>query len=506
MINKIKAFSTTKFFEYFLLALILLGGFLLRIYKIDNPIADWHSWRQADTASVTRNYVHNGIDLLLPRFDDISSIQSRIINLEGYRMVEFPFYNAISAAVAISFPYFSIEITSRLITILIAIVTAFFLFLIGREYLGRHGGLLSAFFYMFIPFNIYFTRVILPDPLGVCFGVISVWLFKMYATNGKILNFYWSALFFAMMLLIKPYLAFYSVPIIYIILEKHGYFKNFNLSKSALAVFFRKIYDDKQLIIKFFIFFGIGLIPLVLWRLWESQFPEGIPLYKWAFNGNGIRFRPSYWNWIYGERLGHLVLGSMGVIPFVFGLLYVKAKNYFIQASFVGVIMYFTIVASANVMHDYYQIITIPVIVLVLANGSLYLWNQTVFNKSLSRTILVFSLGVMLINGWYQIKGNYVVNHPEIIEAGKTADMLLPKDAVVVAPYNGDTAFLYQINRKGWPAVDNSIDNIIKQGADYYVSVDLNGADTLNFEKRFKTLIKTDKYIILDLGNESPID
>ena len=31
-------------FELFLLLLILVGGFAVRLYKIDNPIADWHSW------------------------------------------------------------------------------------------------------------------------------------------------------------------------------------------------------------------------------------------------------------------------------------------------------------------------------------------------------------------------------------------------------------------------------------------------------------------------------
>jgi hypothetical protein len=128
------------------------------------------------------------------------------------------------------------------------------------------------------------------------------------------------------------------------------------------------------------------------------------------------------------------------------------------------------------------------------------LWNGGVFNKILTRFVLVISIGVMLITGWNQIKGNYAVNHTEIIEAGHEVDKITPKDALIVAPYNGDTAFLYQTNRWGWPAVDNSIDNIIKEGADYYVSVDLGSPDTKMIESRFKTIKKTDKYIIIDLG------
>ena len=47
--------------EYLLLSLIILIGFVARVYKLDSPIADWHSWRQADTAAVTRNFIKEKI-------------------------------------------------------------------------------------------------------------------------------------------------------------------------------------------------------------------------------------------------------------------------------------------------------------------------------------------------------------------------------------------------------------------------------------------------------------
>ncbi len=489
MKKKIDRILNSKKFEYILLAFIILAGFLVRLYKIDNPIADWHSWRQSDTASVTRIYVEREIDLLHPRFSDISSIQSRIFNPNGYRMVEFPIYNALSAVAVKLIGNFSLEVWSRLVTIFTGLITAFFLYLIGKRFLGKWGGILSAFFYLFIPFNIYFTRVILPDPMGVTFGIVALWLFVKFFDSDKNLYLYLSAAFFALMMLIKPYLGFYLIPAIYLAREKFG-FTNFIKRPQA---------------IRFAIFLFISLFPFVVWRFWESKFPEGIPLFWWAFNGSGIRFRPAYWNWIFGERLGHLILGSFGIVPFIFGVFNSERKKSggnFVRWFLIGALFYVVLVASANVMHDYYQIITIPVVALTLASGSIYLWNQKVFGKILVRSVLVASIGIMLITGWYQIRGNYVINHYEILEAGEAADRLLPEDAIVVAPYNGDTAFLYQTKRRGWPVVDNSIDNIIKQGADYYVSVDLNSTDTLNFEKRFETIEKTNNYIILNLHKE----
>jgi hypothetical protein len=71
--------------------------------------------------------------------------------------------------------------------------------------------------------------------------------------------------------------------------------------------------------------------------------------------------------------------------------------------------------------------------------------------------------------------------------------------ALVVAPYNGDTAFLYQTKRSGWPAIDDSIENIIHKGASYYVSVDLNSSDTIEIERKYQVIEKTETYIIIDL-------
>ena len=296
---------------------MLVLGFVIRLYKINNPVADWHSWRQADTASVSRVYLENGINLLLPRYHDISSIQTGMDNPMGYRMVEFPFYNALNVVLAKSFTPISLEVWARLINISIAVTSAFFLYLIGKRLMGNYMGLLSAFFYLFIPYNIYFTRVILPDPMGVMFGVISLWAFLEFAHGNKKALLFISSVFFAMALLIKPYLGFYLFPIIYLAIKKYG---------------IKSFFKEKRVIAGTLAYLAIAFIPFLLWRGWEAKFPEGIPFYEWAFNGNLIRFKPSWWYWIFGERLGHLILGSLGLIPFTFGVLNTKVKNLFIQA------------------------------------------------------------------------------------------------------------------------------------------------------------------------------
>lgn len=444
--------------EYFLLSMMLVVGFIARLYRIDNPVADWHSWRQADTSAVSRNFVKNGINMLYPTYDDVSSIQSGIDNPAGIRMVEFPIYNAIHATLYKTFGVYTLEKWGRLTTIFITLFTAVFLFLLGKKHYSSKIGLLTAFFFLFLPFNIYFSRVILPDPLGVLFAVSGLYFFGLSNTV--------SALLFGLAFLQKPFFAVYLLPLLPELLKKENF-------KKTLV-------------------FGIfAFTPFVLWRFWTGQHSEGIPFYEWAFNGDKIRFHPSWFRWLFGERLGILILGVWGLVPFTFGLIRTltnKFNLYFVLSA----LLYLIIVATANVRHDYYQILIIPPIAMTLALGTSWLWRR-------SKIILILSLITMFLVSWDKIKPFYQVNHYELITIGKIVDETLPKDAKIVIPYNGDTAFLYQTKRKGWPAVDDSIDNIIKRGADYYVSIDLGSTDTLNFSKRFKTIAKTDKYIILDL-------
>lgn len=442
-----------------MLSIFLLLGFLVRLYKIDNPIADWHSWRQADTASVSKIFVEEDVNLLYPRYHDISSIQSGIDNPKGYRMVEFPVYNALHAILFKVFGRFSLEEWGRILTAFISLITAVFVFLLGRRYVNAKVGLLASFFFLFLPFNIYFSRVILPDPLGVLFAVSALYFFE----TRMVL----SAILFSLALLIKPYFVFYLVPFLPRLLKKD-----------------------------YLLYIFVSFAPVFLWRLWISQFPEGIPFWDWAFNGDRIRFHPAFWRWIFGERLGILILGGFGLIPFAATLIK-KPVNKFILWFLAGMFFYVTVVATANVRHDYYQILIMPAVALALADGAVWLWRR-------SRLLLALSLLVMFLVGWDRVKPFYQVNHYEIIEAGRVVDEITPKDALVVAPYNGDTAFLYATNRRGWPAVDDSIDNLIAKGADYYVSVDLASPDTLEFQKKFTTVKKTDKYIILDLHKRKP--
>ena len=104
--------------------------------------------------------------------------------------------------------------------------------------------------------------------------------------------------------------------------------------------------------------------------------------------------------------------------------------------------------------------------------------------------------------GWYEVKGFYWINKPQIITAGEAADRLLPKDATVVAPYNGDSAFLYATNRYGYPIVDRPLTTLVGEGTKYLVTVDVEDAGIKNIIANCKVLEKTSDYAILEMTQE----
>lgn len=470
---------STKYF-YMFLAVIAVLGFILRLYHITYPIGDWHSWRQSDTAAVARNYLRFGIDLLRPRYDDLSNIQSGKDNPMGWRMVEFPMYQGAGAMLVKTIPRFPLEVWLRLLTILASVGTAVLLGIIVSEHIDPFTGLLTALVYAVLPYSIYYGRTILPDPQMVWWSVVSIWLL----TRGRAIRWtVFSAIAGALALLSKPMAAFLLVPIPYLIYRQSG------ISKNTL--------------LKFVVYGAISLIPLLLWRRWILQFPEGIPVSTWLYNGNGIRFKGAWFQWLFATRLGDLILGFWGLMLFGFGLVrqVTKREGWLFRWWAAGVLAYFIVFATGNVQHDYYQILIIPVVAVFVGKGlGMLIGGMPGVSRWPGRLLALVAFIAMLVFSWYTIRTYYWINRPEIVEAGKVADALLPKDAKVIASYNGDTTFLYQTGRQGWP-LGFEIDKKISMGATAYVTVSPtdNDGETKDLANRYTVLVRNDKFAIIDL-------
>lgn len=463
--------------------LLLIFAFVLRMYKWDSPVADWHSWRQADTSAVSRNFEKAGtINWLYPTYDDISSVASGKPNPTGIRMVEFPIYNAATYFVKVlAGPEINIDEAGRITSALASILSILFIFLICRKLISRRVAYLSAITFSLIPYNIFYGRTILPDSTMVALSLGAIWFASQYLDFGKKKYYLLTVIFSTLALLAKPHAIFLLVSI--------GYFALVNFGK------------QRRRVILLVVSGLISLVPLVLWRMWIQNFPEGIPASSWLFNGNGIRFKGAFWYWLFADRIGRLILGYWGLVLLGFGL--IKAKM-FPLILFLGSLCYLAIIATGNVQHDYYQILIMPSLAILVGLGLDYLFS---FNWR-SRFLAIVSFLFMVAFGWYFIKDFYNINHPEIVEAGKKIRDLTQDEhrkALVIAPYDGDTAFLYQTNHQGWPIMEGSIEQMIQKGAGYYVSVKFDSLtnalinDSSGIRPKYKLIALTDKYVIIQL-------
>ena len=171
---------TKDFLQKNSLLILLVCAFVIRLYGFSNPIADWHSWRQADTSAVSRNFVKQGYDILHPRFDDLSNVASGKDNPLGYRFVEFPLYNLLQALTYQIIGVFTLEQWGRLVTIFSSLASISCIYLLVKKYASTRAGFLAALFYAVLPYNIYYGRVILPDPSMVAASLLCLYFFDRW--------------------------------------------------------------------------------------------------------------------------------------------------------------------------------------------------------------------------------------------------------------------------------------------------------------------------------------
>lgn len=471
--------------EILSLFLIILGAFAVRLYKFSAEVADWHSWRQSDTSAVSRNFVKDGFDVLNPKFDDLSMGVSLIDNPQGYRYVEFPIYNVAQAALFKYAGYMTLEEWGRLVTIFSSLASTVFLYLIVKRHISTTAALFAAFFFAFIPYNIYFSRVILPDPSVVTAILGGIYFFDLW-TGTKLKVYDWrlvlALIFTALALLLKPFALFFTIPMIYLAFNKFGkaFVKRWQL----------------------WVFLALSVLPLLFWQIWMRQHPEGIPRNDWLFNGNGIRFKGAFFHWLFGQRIGQLILGYFGLPVVVLGIIkkFSQKEGILFHAFILSALTFMTVIATGNIQHDYYQILIIPTLAIFFGKGAEAMIKNTggSFNKYISWGTLFVCTIFMLAFSWFEVRDFYNIQHPEIIKVGKVIDAQTPKDAKILAPYGGDTTLLYNANRRGWPVFDRSLPDFIEQGAQYMVFVNPTEPE-LNFKNYFETLDSGDKYIIYDL-------
>ncbi len=475
--------------DFLILFFILIIAFVFRLYKINIPLADLHSWRQVDTAAVARNFVRNGFDLFHPRYDDLSNVQSGIDNPQGYRLVEFPIYNAIFAYLYKLMPIFSLEIWGRLTTVifsLIIIVVIYYLLLKERSRLSAAFG---AFIYAVFPFFVFFSRVILPETPALAFSMLATLFIYLNFERKKmdfisIIYYLLSVFFFSVSLLIKPTLIFYLLPIMVLFYRKY----KLNLIKK----------------LDFYLYFAIALIPLIYWRFYIKNFPEGIPFSDWLITSTNtaqglksIFFRPSFFRWIFFERINNIILGGYLTVFMILGII-TKHKKYLLTSFIVSALAYTLVFQGGNLQHEYYQTLILPVLAMMIGVGIDFVFNnkKELINPILMSIFVFVLMGFSFYFSYFKVIGYYEYSQELVQEANIINSLTLPEDKIVT-DRTGDTTLLYLSDRRGAPAIYREPIELKNLGYKYLIT---SSTDEIRIMKpKFRIVFENEKFTLFKL-------
>jgi len=476
-------------FDWLILIVILVIGLAFRLYKINTPLADFHSWRQVDTAAVARNFVRNGFDLLHPHYDDLSSIQSGVDNPEGLRFVEFPLYNAGFALLAKFFPVLPLEIYGRLVSIIASLVVIAIIYYLLIKENSRLSAIAASLIYATFPFFVFFSRVVLPESTALATIFLAIFFQYQYSlknSSWRFIFYFLSIVFFAAGLLIKPTVIFYGLVIFYLFIKKF---------KGAA---FKKI--------EFYLYFILAALPFLFWRNYIQAFPQAVPASEWLLfsvnTPNGLQkifFRPSFFRWIFFERINNLIFGGLATGFFIIGCLK-KQKNIFLMTILLSAFAYVFTFQGGNLQHAYYQTLIFPALAIFAGIGiSLIINQQKIFiNYFVSSLVIVGVLGLSWFFSYYNVKDYYSYSQDLISIARIIKSLTLPEDKIITDTI-GDTTLLYLADRKGFPAPIQEFPELKAKGLKYFVTMQSDVKNSMKKEKKYQLIFENDKFAIFEL-------
>jgi 4-amino-4-deoxy-L-arabinose transferase-like glycosyltransferase len=149
-----------------------------RLYRLDVPYLDAHSWRQVTNADIARIWTEQPIDFFYPSVSWGGP--------DGRVGMEFPLLHLVTA---LTWRVTGIDdAAGRLVAVAFSMATVLMMYLLGRRLFDRPTGLAAAFLMAVSPSLVYFGRTMLSDIPMLFFSIASLWGFVAYAQSGRWLH------------------------------------------------------------------------------------------------------------------------------------------------------------------------------------------------------------------------------------------------------------------------------------------------------------------------------
>jgi len=413
------------------LPLLLLLSLVVRLPHLNGPLLGWHSWRQADSASMARYFFRSGQGIGFPQVAWSGSGP-------GYVESEFPLYQF-----TLGLLYRATgehPATGRLFSIALGLLAVLVFYLLVRKTSGHRMALLASAFFALLPLNIFYSRVLMPEPLMLLGMLSGVYFFLLFLESGKALYWLTSWVGIAVAASIKPQSL--ALGLVFAFLAWRS------LGKKAL-----RRWD-------LWLFAVTVLGAVAAWfyhahRLYEAT---GLTFGIWGYGtdkwGNWALLASwDFWQDILFQRLGEKYLAWFGLPLVLYALIRLprKGSERLFDGWLVAGLIALAVVAKGNQIHEYYQLpLTIP-LSFYLALAVAHLSREEA--RGWAKAATVAALIGMAVVGAYRYS-SYLdkedpATSPELRLAEALREVTEPDELVVIVN-RGDPTSLYLADRRGW--------------------------------------------------------
>ena len=417
----------------------MLLGAALRLVNINAPIIGVHSWRQADTAGLARNFHLNHLPIWLPQVDWGGAGS-------GYAETDFPIY---SFGVSLLYQLFGVqEWLARGLSLLCSIGAIYLIQRLGSNLFGREAGWWGALFFALLPLSVFYGRSVQPEALLMLSSALALERGLAFQQRGGKLNLSLAGLGLAAASLIKVLPLFW-------------------LGVPLLALGWRRW--------QLWLVGGLVLIATVAWYWHAHQLflETGLSFGFWG--GKASRYSwGDLLNWRYwGDILLRFSLRGLGLVglPLLIWGLWLPAQSKqekILPLGLLAVLLAGALAPSSSYIHEYYQLPLLLFACPLLGKAWQDLWKRA---TSIGRRWLVIgfcllvliSLTVLRLNYWNleNVASSPIWAHAQEIKAQT------PSNKPLVSVTAGDPTLLYLSDRKGWllppEAINQNLINQLKQ-------------------------------------------
>jgi hypothetical protein len=394
------------------------------------PLFDHHSWRQADGATIARNFYREGLNPLRPTID------GRGDSAEGTVATGLELHSLIFAAVS-RVTGFS-DMVGRVVSALCFPASALLLWSFCRSRYGEDAGLIAAVVYSLgLPLVVYAERSIWNEPVLLLLSMAALASAQAYSLDPRRLRLLALVASLSLLGAVKPQWLIMLAPVWALWFERDGW--------------------------KFLARWETWLVVLVPCAtaaafLWHMQ--EVAQRTQLTFGAADKLFQ-------FGDMTGHFVFvitrrmvrdifGPVGVAAWIVGLVALVKRGRRVEiAALLSCLVYLIVVSHGNRRHDYYQLALVPAGVIAIPAGILAIahWARQRLPEAWTVQRIAATLVWMMLvscfvrsvsfHSWYE------VDQDKLRFCSLLGPQLAAGELLVFADYTSPDV-MYCLDRRGW--------------------------------------------------------